>query len=84
LDNGALRPSAGPLFEDSVRVNRIFDTSDKALLCLLVIDGQQKREPVQRIHVIGKYLAKIFRTGVFAFFAVRDPLSVAECHISVS
>jgi hypothetical protein len=84
LDNGAPRPSAGPLFEDSARVNRIFDTSDKTLLCLLVIAGQQKREPVQRIHVIGKYLEKIFRTGVSAFFAVRDPLFLADRHVSVS
>src|ERR1700688_4367365 len=54
LDDGAASPRARPFLESRVAIYGAIQTGDKALLSLLTIRSEQKREPVEAVHVFVK------------------------------
>src|SRR6202166_1792168 len=59
LDDGAASPRARPLLENRVAIYGAIQTGDKALLSLLTIRREQKREQVEAVHVLVKDLLEI-------------------------
>src|ERR1700688_1928576 len=54
LDDGAASPKARPLLENRVAIYGAIQTGDEALLSLLTIRSEQKREHVEAVHVFVK------------------------------
>src|ERR1700688_3870357 len=59
LDDGAASPRARPLLENRVAIYGAVQTGDTALLSLLTIRSEQKREQVEAVHVLVKDLLEI-------------------------
>jgi hypothetical protein len=84
LNNRSLRPRMRAGLEYTVRLNALFETSDKALPRFIVISRKQKREPIEGIHFFCEESAKIFPACVLTGLNFLDLIFPATVHCVVS
>jgi hypothetical protein len=84
VDYGALRPGMDPYLETIVCFHQIFETGDKALLCLFAIACQEERQLVQTIQAVGKELLKVVDRRVYIWPMFADSLLSKAGHLFAS
>lgn len=84
LHDRSLRPGMCPRMENTVRLNAVFETGNKALLRVRVIGRKQKREPIQAVHLFCEESAKIFYACVLTGLNLLDLILPSAVHGVVS
>jgi hypothetical protein len=71
----------GPVPENSVFLNTVFQTRYEALLCPCVIAGHHQRKLVQIIDLLGKYATEVLRGGVFICRSLSWSVCLRTSHL---